>query len=120
MSVLIKGMEMPKHCLYCPLRNDEDDCAVQELQNWRDWDDMKAGCPLVEVPASHGRLIDADALMESFVGFTEAGIDGINDKISDAPTIDAVEVVRCKDCRRWCICRHGDDWFCADGERRSE
>ena len=37
-----------------------------------------------------------------------------------ALSTDAVDVVRCKDCRRWCICRHGDDWFCADGERRSE
>lgn len=29
------------------------------------------------------------------------------------------EIVRCKDCRRWCICHHADDWFCADGERRT-
>lgn len=42
-----------------------------------------------------------------------------------APTIDAVEVVRCKDCKHWGTtrCGHWDgiwkteaDWFCADGE----
>lgn len=31
-----------------------------------------------------------------------------------------VEVVRCKDCRRWCICHHSDEWFCGDGERRDD
>lgn len=62
MSVLIKGMKMPKHCKDCPLRNDEDDCVVQE-QHWKDWDDMRAGCPLVEILTQHGRLIDADALI---------------------------------------------------------
>lgn len=25
------------------------------------------------------------------------------------------ELVRCKDCAHWCICHHGDNWFCADG-----
>ena len=46
MSVLIRGMVMPKNCFTCPFKNleicDED-------------------CPLIEVPP-HGRLIDADAI----------------------------------------------------------
>lgn len=45
--------------------------------------------------------------------------------ISNAPTIDAVPVVRCKDCSLlggekclWHnICPPSYDWFCADGER---
>ena len=50
--------------------------------------------------------------------------------VEDAPTVDAVPVVRCKDCRHWYKhhCAHGicatektnPDWFCADGERREE
>lgn len=36
------------------------------------------------------------------------------------PTVDAVEVVRCKDCTRQMICFHSDDYFCADGERRED
>ena len=55
--------------------------------------------------------------------------------IKDAPTIDAVPVVRCKDCKhrdpedKRCDCGGHewvkgkilpvkDDWFCADGERK--
>ena len=49
MSLLIRGMEMPKNCFICPFKNleicDED-------------------CPLVEVPP-HGDLIDRMALLES-------------------------------------------------------
>ena len=41
--------------------------------------------------------------------------------IDEQPTVDAVEVVRCRDCKLWQICnlcmRYGDDWFCAGGER---
>lgn len=29
-------------------------------------------------------------------------------------------VVRCKDCRKWCICHKSDDFYCADGERRED
>ena len=43
--------------------------------------------------------------------------------LREAPTVDAVEVVRCKDCKyfkTW-LCQNEDsydDWFCADGERK--
>ena len=52
--------------------------------------------------------------------------------IDDAPTVDAVPVVRCKDCknRNRYECDHfrlgetkcgvTDDWYCADGERRED
>lgn len=48
------------------------------------------------------RLIDADALLldntwECFDGW--GNYTGAGQIIADAPTIDAVEVVRCKDCR---------------------
>ena len=45
-----------------------------------------------------------------------------------SPTVDAVPVVRCKDCKKrdsWECWQHffgrikiPDDWFCADGERK--
>ena len=53
--------------------------------------------------------------------------------IEDAPTIEAVHVVRCKDCKhcyvdgenvRYNVCDlnhnkvQADDWFCADAEKR--
>ena len=68
------------------------------------------------------RLIDADALIkeacaEGAYGYVDA------EQIANAPTVDAVPVVRCKDCRyfKTRLCENEDnhdDWFCADGERK--
>ena len=68
MSILIKGMEMPKRCLDCPflITRDNDDCILQSDETnakFEGWDDMKASCPLIELPP-HGRLIDADAIQD--------------------------------------------------------
>ena len=43
--------------------------------------------------------------------------------LQEAPTVDAVEIVRCKDCKyfKTRLCENEDnydDWFCADGERK--
>lgn len=56
MSVLIKGMELPKNCDMCPLA-DTIICGAQ-------------GCPLIEVPP-HGRLIDADAQIEAAIEYSK-------------------------------------------------
>ena len=81
--------------------------------------------------ANEKRLIDADALIkeanaEGAYGYVDAK------QIADAPTINAVEVVRCKNCiRRYdtdecpmCFLSEGqyyeftrDDGFCDRGER---
>ena len=41
-----------------------------------------------------------------------------------SPTIDAIPVVRCKDCRKNMMCEltidKPKDWFCADGKRRDK
>ena len=69
------------------------------------------------------RMIDADALMyeansDGAYGYVDAK------QISDAPTIDAVEVVRCRDCKHrysdsWCEYVDDDDnFYCARGERK--
>jgi hypothetical protein len=90
------------------------------------------------------RLIDADALKEN-VFFHE--VDNVSyveeEDIDKAPTVDAVQVVRCKDCKHWddvpadektqdheCHLFDGNEeklriatpsyWFCPMGERRSE
>ena len=68
MSVLIKGMEMPKSCEKCPFcivnRHDRGDDSLCRLINKEVFTFMRSlpqDCPLVPVPP-HGRLIDADAL----------------------------------------------------------
>lgn len=88
------------------------------------------------------RLIDADALKAQTTKknhiwdyITDANGRGLTEIIDSLPPIDAVPVVRCKDCR-WGkeVCGniecsvdlnypseyHGYDWFCPNGERRAD
>ena len=74
------------------------------------------------------RLIDAEWVQKDYMDMN-------NGKrlllIDVAPTIDAVPVVRCRDCKWrndqdrsfWTPCdelKVADNWFCADGERRED
>lgn len=74
MSIVIKGLSMPKNCLLCPCcvgegigagrqhycQAIEDEPCVSETYRPKN-------CPLVEIRAPHGRLIDADADVGSYV-----------------------------------------------------
>ena len=68
MSVLIKGMEMPKGCIGCLFKDIGTHTMTQCMlvAGWVKYADGGDGipdaCPLVEVPTPHGRLIDADAI----------------------------------------------------------
>lgn len=98
------------------------------------------------------RYIDADAFKEYLRKGTEENadiipqrlvdtvldiMDGIMLDIDEQPTVDAVPVVRCKDCKHceyasnripteqaWVCYKLGidveQDWFCADGERKDD
>ena len=65
MSVLIKDMEMPDNCEECRFDTECGFCSVMPDNFCGDTDGFTKPdwCPLVEVPAPHGRLIDADELM---------------------------------------------------------
>lgn len=84
------------------------------------------------------RLIDADAILNKFEWKEDSPlyIRAIRAAIEAEPTIDAVQVARCKDCiynpkkdehTTQCPCSTtgdpfldwipDDNWFCADGER---
>lgn len=73
------------------------------------------------------RYIDADELWESAETCLET-TGAFQALIESMPTVDAVPVVRCKDCKKrytpWCFAhRHGeskDDFYCADGERGTD
>ena len=92
MSVYIKGMEMPKSCGFCPIKHltqDGDACylgaKVTEYQQRPD------DGPLIPVP-DHGRLIDADALLNSVTtkyGWFEVD----NEDVRNDPTIIPAEEV---------------------------
>ena len=102
MSVLIKGMEMPKHCTECLFWHDGiwEHCILnEEIQNG-DLPEFEGqyphNCPLVEVSEPHGRLIDADAVIDLVMQYcpdddgvcSKAGADlrELLDEIEDLPT----------------------------------
>lgn len=82
-------------------------------------------------------LIDSDALMSAVMAQEVVDKSVAKRLIIQAQTVDAVQVVRCKDCKHftkplspdmWGWCKKVsmdnkatvEDWFCADGERRKE
>lgn len=111
MSVLIKGMEMPKACEWCSFISTFTTesglgcrCEVEKFEFW-DYSKRQKNCPLVEVPTPHGRLIDADRLFSMIHGTLcetcetfscEKGIgcliDDVFNLIDQAPTIIEAEV----------------------------
>ena len=71
MSILIKGMEMPRNCWECKFSSEYDvvngtalGCLITMKTKEKDLKPIPDWCPLIEVPP-HGRLIDADALLAS-------------------------------------------------------
>ena len=85
------------------------------------------------------RLIDADTILKADENSDKALVLGsgkaleiayalLKKKVADAPTVDAVVVTRCKDCRSynkpktgWCevhLDREHPDDFCSYGERK--
>ena len=85
------------------------------------------------------RLIDADALLKADENSDKALVLGsgksleiayalLKKKVEDAPTVDAVVVTRCKDCRSynkpktgWCevhLDREHPDDYCSYGKRK--
>ena len=79
------------------------------------------------------RYIDADALKKrvSELIVPDWTRTLIRSWLDSEPTVDAVPVVRCRECRwrhddsstMWLPCmeiKTLDDWFCADGERRTD
>lgn len=68
MSVLIKGMNMPKNCTLCFMRDNFHDYCPYEQTKERD-------CPLIEVPTPHGPLMDARAFYENTVEWEAEAFD---------------------------------------------
>lgn len=71
MSVLIKGMQMPKNCSDCPLNYDMMSCVITGTRWWSDtmvlmnFDYQESrlyDCPLVELPEHHGDLVDVNEI----------------------------------------------------------
>lgn len=90
MSILIKGMKMPKGCDECTC-NSGIYCNAMPINfcGYTEDEDRPEWCPLVEVP-QHGRLIDADALTDK-LGISDRDIYCKCVIEEDAPTIIEAE-----------------------------
>ena len=74
MSVLIRGMEIPKSCSKCGWFDmgggDGYRCTLLR-KSFDMWNKISVArdknCPLVEIPTPHGRLGDLDKLMTEFM-----------------------------------------------------
>ena len=101
MSVLIRGVEMPKSCRACHLKMNCDDCEGLECvcvplhQQIGYLDDLltdkcRDDCPLIPVP-EHGRAIDADELKTAFPCGESVRTECVRATIDHAPTIIPAE-----------------------------
>lgn len=91
MSVLIKGMEMPKGCASCPLCDDECFGAYkcEAVQSWGSDTERASGCPLIPVPP-HGRLIDASEAYDKIAeqeGGNYVDMDAVGMGLDETPTV---------------------------------
>lgn len=97
MSILIKGMEMPESCYYCPFADGvwqkNKRCLINGEEMPRDGRNVQQNhltCPLIEV-LPHGRLIDANATYDSIAEVEHSGnyvdMDAVGRGIDDTPTV---------------------------------
>ena len=110
MSFLVKGMEMPHSCGDCVLCRPKGPypcyCYIKQFPIKPSETDLRDGlCPLAEVPTPHGRLKDADVLIEqireeginqaeSYANRNHPVVRAYGDcygKVVDAPTIIEAE-----------------------------
>ena len=92
MDILIKGLEMPKNCLSCPMK---EHCQLfnalhfNERLKMLDESIRVDGCPLVALP-EHGRLCDLDSLIEHETYNIEQALfdsDEVLEDLKNAPVI---------------------------------
>ena len=110
MGVYIKGMEMPKNCMSCPFPSVGVDwyyCYCPGVDgkayDFEQSNTVPDDCPLVALPDKHGRLVDADALIEfidnrydvtwkdDYEGGIKDACTDILEKIDTMPTIVEAE-----------------------------
>ena len=105
MSLIIKGMKLPEKCEDCPCYDyidyvcRADDCfAPFDVENP---EERSEHCPLIELPAKHGRLIDADKLLESFREALNEDRCFVNffALVDDSPTV--IEAENESEARKW-------------------
>jgi hypothetical protein len=101
MSIIVKGVEMPEACAFCPCFRDDSIDGVHcymckatfvtygKEDDWI-WYTRPEWCPLVELPEHHGRLIDEnEIIIPSLTSWADQAM--VASAIQDAPTIIEAE-----------------------------
>lgn len=112
-------------CSECKKWFEEDSMSLAE--EWKYCPNCGAKMNDIEEEGYKMRLIDAVGLT-ALIPYEELNAKMV---IANAPTVDAVEVVRCKDCIHYwknkpsddvpmCLASPKDDAFCSEGERRED
>ena len=74
MSILIKGVKIPKNCAECPVALSGKYCRINKTYTTYIKLPIRPDhCPLVELPEHHGRLIDVDEMINEWDGRTYDG-----------------------------------------------
>ena len=103
-------MDMPENCYDCRFRSE-----------------MQCSCVAAEDP---GFCVFVGLQKEEWIMWDEWKQKASSGRDPRCPLKEQEAVVRCKDCKRWTVGDFGPfcpyhhdarpDWFCADGERRTE
>lgn len=95
MSILIKGMKMPRNCSECPVALSGKYCRINKTYTTYIKLPIRPDhCPLVELPEKHGRLIDErvayDKIAEQEGGYY-MDMDGVDCGLGETPTVIEAE-----------------------------
>ena len=100
MSIILKGIDMPKSCGKCEFNYNLEggsyewcECVILH-DDINQFDTRRTDCPLIEIPTPHGRLIDADLLKDTVRDSVPAYTIGVKiPTFGDTQIMSAIEVM---------------------------
>ena len=127
-GIYIKNIEMPKNCRMCMfsgfggMRNEVNVCMFNGFHQPKSSPNRMETCPLVAMPG-HGRLIDADNLVEIMRRNAEkyGGVGGVMviaaaECVDVAPTIIPADEERKTGCEKCAWCKLDETGTCRNAE----
>ena len=97
MSVLVKGMEMPKNCIECRFRQYEycdlqrQDVYAVNIMDYALSLERHPSCPLIEIPTPHSDLVDRDAMIAEYDRQHKGPVGGARQIMVDAKAVIEAE-----------------------------
>lgn len=71
MSIVIKGIDRPKNCIQCPMKQWDERKYVCPFNGYAiAFKGRLLSCPTEQLPAEHGPLIDTNVIKQNFTNIT--------------------------------------------------